>query len=182
VVRVTVQAAAGRMPVVAGTGFNGPLGADMAKRAEKAGPGASWRCLLITTTRRSKAWPPTTRKSAPPPPCRSWSIAAIGPSSRQAWWRAWRTRPTLTFWKDGQGDVRKYQRIMQSVGDRLAWLGGLGDDCVPGYFAVGVQAYRPAFQHRPAHFPGTGGGRPGSRFRAARRLDEKVRPSALRPA
>src|ERR1700680_1561379 len=35
--RVTVQAAAGRMPVVAGTGFNGPLGADMAKRAEKAG-------------------------------------------------------------------------------------------------------------------------------------------------
>src|SRR5580658_2192304 len=37
VVRVTVQAAAGRMPVVAGTGFNGPLGADMAKRAEKAG-------------------------------------------------------------------------------------------------------------------------------------------------
>jgi 5-dehydro-4-deoxyglucarate dehydratase len=30
---------------------------------------------------------------------------------------------------------------MQSVGDRLAWLGGLGDDCVPTYFAVGVQAY-----------------------------------------
>jgi 5-dehydro-4-deoxyglucarate dehydratase len=49
--------------------------------------------------------------------------------------------PTLTFWKDGQGDARKYQRIMQSVGDRLAWLGGLGDDCVPAYFAVGVQAY-----------------------------------------
>src|SRR5580692_10460340 len=42
VVRVTVEAAAGRMPVVAGTGFNGPLGADMAKRAEKAGAG----CIL----------------------------------------------------------------------------------------------------------------------------------------
>src|ERR1700722_4586240 len=37
VVRVTVQAAAGRMPVVAGTGYNGPLGVDMAQRAEKAG-------------------------------------------------------------------------------------------------------------------------------------------------
>jgi 5-dehydro-4-deoxyglucarate dehydratase len=49
--------------------------------------------------------------------------------------------PTLTFWKDGQGDARKYQRIMHAVGDRLAWLGGLGDDCVPAYFAVGVQAY-----------------------------------------
>jgi 5-dehydro-4-deoxyglucarate dehydratase len=27
------------------------------------------------------------------------------------------------------------------VGDRLAWFGGLGDDCVPEYFAIGVQAY-----------------------------------------
>ena len=35
----------------------------------------------------------------------------------------------------------KYQRIMQHVGSRLAWLGGLGDDCVPAYFAIGVQAY-----------------------------------------
>src|ERR1700722_17062282 len=42
VVRVTVQAAAGRMPVVAGTGFNGPLGIDIAKRAEKAGA----ECIL----------------------------------------------------------------------------------------------------------------------------------------
>jgi 5-dehydro-4-deoxyglucarate dehydratase len=49
--------------------------------------------------------------------------------------------PTLAAWKDGQGDVRKYQRIMQFNGDRLAWYGGLGDDCVPGYFAAGVQAY-----------------------------------------
>jgi 5-dehydro-4-deoxyglucarate dehydratase len=30
---------------------------------------------------------------------------------------------------------------MQFNGDRLAWYGGLGDDCVPGYFAIGVQAY-----------------------------------------
>src|SRR5271163_2433678 len=42
VVRVTVKAAAGRMPVVAGTGFNGPIGADMARRAAKAGA----ECIL----------------------------------------------------------------------------------------------------------------------------------------
>jgi 5-dehydro-4-deoxyglucarate dehydratase len=30
---------------------------------------------------------------------------------------------------------------MQYNGDRLAWYGGLGDDCVPTYFAAGVQAY-----------------------------------------
>jgi 5-dehydro-4-deoxyglucarate dehydratase len=49
--------------------------------------------------------------------------------------------PSLSFWKDGQGDARKYQRIMSVVGDRLAWVGGIGDDCVPAYFAVGVQAF-----------------------------------------
>src|SRR5580693_7504296 len=37
VVRVTVDAAAGRMPVVAGTGYNATMGADIARRAEKAG-------------------------------------------------------------------------------------------------------------------------------------------------
>src|SRR5260370_25315604 len=30
---------------------------------------------------------------------------------------------------------------MNELGDRLAWFGGLGDDCVPEYFAIGVQAY-----------------------------------------
>ena len=30
---------------------------------------------------------------------------------------------------------------MNYNGDRLAWFGGLGDDCAPGYFAIGVQAY-----------------------------------------
>jgi len=49
--------------------------------------------------------------------------------------------PTLVGWKDGQGNIRQYQRIMERCGDRLAWFGGLGDDCVPGYFAIGVQAY-----------------------------------------
>src|SRR5437870_13529389 len=37
VVRVTVQAVAGRMPVVAGAGYNAALGAQIARRAEKAG-------------------------------------------------------------------------------------------------------------------------------------------------
>jgi 5-dehydro-4-deoxyglucarate dehydratase len=49
--------------------------------------------------------------------------------------------PTLAAWKEGQGDIRRYQRIMNYNGDRLAWFGGLGDDCVPGYFAIGVQAF-----------------------------------------
>src|SRR5262249_44049129 len=42
VARVTVQAAGGRMPVVAGTGYNSAIGAEIARRVEKAGAD----CLL----------------------------------------------------------------------------------------------------------------------------------------
>src|SRR5579862_2709604 len=36
VVRTTVEAVNGRMPVVAGTGFNTPIGSELARRAERA--------------------------------------------------------------------------------------------------------------------------------------------------
>lgn len=142
VVRVTVQAAAGRMPVVAGTGFNGPLGADIARRAEKAGAD----CILALPPYYSHApfagivdyYRQIGAATALPLMVysRDWAVFTPDMVARLA-----DQVPSLTFWKDGQGDARKYQRIMQSVGDRLAWLGGLGDDCVPSYFAVGVQAY-----------------------------------------
>lgn len=142
VVRVTVQAVAGRMPVVAGTGFNGPLGAGMAKRAESAGA----ECILALPPYYSHApfeglidyYRQIGAATGLPLMVysRDWAVFTPAMVARLA-----DQVPTLTFWKDGQGDARKYQRIMQSVGDRLAWLGGLGDDCVPAYFAVGVQAY-----------------------------------------
>src|SRR5689334_24691472 len=37
VVRVTVEATQGRMPVVAGTGYNAAIGSDIARRAENVG-------------------------------------------------------------------------------------------------------------------------------------------------
>jgi 5-dehydro-4-deoxyglucarate dehydratase len=49
--------------------------------------------------------------------------------------------PTLIAWKDGQGDVRRYQMIINRLGDRLCWIGGAGDDTVPGYYSIGVRAY-----------------------------------------
>jgi 5-dehydro-4-deoxyglucarate dehydratase len=142
VVRVTVEAAAGRMPVVAGAGFNGPLGADMAKRAEKAGAD----CILTLPPYYSNApfegliayYQEVGAATSLPLMVYSRDWAVFTPVMVE---RLADRVPTLTFWKDGQGDARKYQRIMHSLGDRLAWLGGLGDDCVPAYFAVGVQAY-----------------------------------------
>ena len=142
VVATTVKAVAGRMPVVAGTGFNLPIGRDMAIRAERAGA----QCLL--------ALPPY-YISAPEDGLFAYyqGIGAATDLPLMIYSRDWAVFtpemvarladrvPTLVAWKDGQGDVRRYQKIMNFNGDRLAWLGGLGDDCVPGYFAVGVQAF-----------------------------------------
>ena len=141
VVRVSVQSA-GNMPVVAGTGFNVPIGVDMAKRAARAGA----KCLLIL---------PPYYNNAPTEGLFDYYVA-IGQATDlpvMVYSRDWAVfspemvakladrMPTLTAWKDGQGNVRAYQRIMQYNGDRLAWYGGLGDDNVPGYFSIGVQAY-----------------------------------------
>ncbi|MFL6416093.1 MAG: 5-dehydro-4-deoxyglucarate dehydratase [Bryobacteraceae bacterium] len=142
VVEATVKTVNGRLPVVAGTGYNQPLGRDLARRAERAGAA----CIL--------ALPPYYIQapeeglfayyeaigSATGLPflvySRDWVVFSPEMVARLA-----DRVPTLAGWKEGQGDVRRYARIMQHNGDRLAWFGGLGDDCVPGYFAVGVQAF-----------------------------------------
>jgi 5-dehydro-4-deoxyglucarate dehydratase len=141
VVRVTVKAA-GKMPVVGGTGYNSVTGADMARRCEKAGA----ECLLVLPPYYINApeaglfdYYETIGRASGLPMfvySRDWAVFTPSQVARLA-----ERAPTLAGWKDGQGIARKYQRIMQEVGDRLAWFGGLGDDCVPEYFAIGVQAY-----------------------------------------
>ncbi len=142
VVRMSVDAVAGRMPIVAGTGFNTPIGVDMAKRAEKAGA----ECLLVLPPYYSGApeeglfayYEAIGNATGLPIMIysREWAVFTPDQVARLA-----DRIPSLVAWKDGQGNGMKYQRIMQKVGDRLAWLGGLGDDCVPTYFSIGVQAY-----------------------------------------
>lgn len=142
VIATTVKAVNGRMPVVAGTGFNVAFGTEIARRAQKAGA----QCLLVLPPYYTGApedglfdyYKMIGRATALPLMVysRDWAVFSPEMVARLA-----DLVPTLAGWKDGQGDVRKYQRIMNHNGDRLAWFGGLGDDCVPGYFAIGVQAY-----------------------------------------
>ncbi len=142
VVKVSVDATHGRMPVVAGTGYNAAIGADIARRAERAGADI----ILVL---------PPYYVNAPEAGLFEY-YKAIGNATGlplMIYSRDWAVftpdmvgrlcdqLPSLGAWKDGQGNGRVYQRIMQQNGDRLAWFGGLGDDCVPTYFAVGVQAY-----------------------------------------
>lgn len=142
VVKVSVDAAAGRMPVIAGTGYNAPIGVDIAKRAAKAGAS----CLLVLPPYYATApeeglfqYYEAIGKATDLPMIiysREWASFTPVQVARLA-----ERVPNLVAWKDGQGNGPKYRRIMDFVGDRLAWLGGLGDDSVPTYFSVGVQAY-----------------------------------------
>jgi 5-dehydro-4-deoxyglucarate dehydratase len=142
VVKVTVDATAGRMPVVAGTGYNLPIGCDIARRVERAGAdvvlvlppyynGAPEGGLFSFYEAIGKATGLPLMVYS-----RDWAVFSPQQVARLA-----ERVPSLGAWKDGQGNGRVYQRIMQYNGDRLAWYGGLGDDCVPTYFAAGVQAY-----------------------------------------
>lgn len=142
VVRVAVSATKKRMPVVAGVGFSSVIGADMARRMEKAGadallvmppyyinaPEAGWIDYYKTIADATGL--PLALYS------RDWAAFTPDQVARLA-----DAVPSLDIWKDGQGNIRMYQRIMSKLGDRLAWVGGLGDDCAGGYWSIGVQAY-----------------------------------------
>jgi 5-dehydro-4-deoxyglucarate dehydratase len=142
VVRRTVAVVDGKMPVIGGVGFNARIASEMAREMEKSGADA----LLVMPPYYTNA--PTeglfdyyaaVGKSTGLPLSiysRDWAVFTPDMVARLA-----EKVPSLQIWKDGQGDARRYQKIMAKVGDRLAWLGGLGDDCIVPYFAIGVQGY-----------------------------------------
>jgi 5-dehydro-4-deoxyglucarate dehydratase len=141
VVQATVEEVNGRVPVMAATGFNPPIGAQLAREALAAGA----QGIL--------AFPPYY-----PNPDDEGMIAyyrGIGQATSLGlliYSRDWfhpapalverlAQIPNLIAWKDGQGDMRRYQMIRQRIGDRLHWIGGAGDDLVPAYYALGIRTY-----------------------------------------
>jgi 5-dehydro-4-deoxyglucarate dehydratase len=129
------------VPVIAGVGFGQRLAVEMAQAAEKAGAdgvlafppyypdaeedglfeyyhaiGAATRLGMLIYSRDWATFSPEMVER----------LAAI---------------PTLVGWKDGQGDIRRLQMIMNRVGSRLHWIGGAGDDMVAAYFSVGITTF-----------------------------------------
>jgi 5-dehydro-4-deoxyglucarate dehydratase len=142
VVQETVAAFAGGAPVIAGVGGSLPVAVAMAKRAAAAGahgilalpphyPGAPDEGMIDYYRAIGQATPLGMLVYG-----RDWFNPGPELVARLA-----AAIPTLIAWKDGIGDLRRYQMIKQRVGDRLAWVGGAGDDMVPGYYAMGLRAY-----------------------------------------
>ncbi|MEO6787394.1 MAG: dihydrodipicolinate synthase family protein, partial [Chthoniobacteraceae bacterium] len=142
VVKATLEEVKGRHPVLAGVGFSPQTAVDMARSCTAAGvdgilifppyyPGdandegffAYYRNVAAATKRGVLIY---SRDHA------NFSPAAV---ARLA------TIPNFTAYKDGQGDIRRFQQIITRVGSRLHWIGGAGDDCVPAYYSLGVRTY-----------------------------------------
>jgi 5-dehydro-4-deoxyglucarate dehydratase len=142
VVKATVEEVRGRIPVIAGTGFNQQMAVAFAQQSERSGADAILALPPYYPNADEEAL--------------SEYYAAIGGATSlglfvysRDWVNpgpAWVERlaakiPTLVAWKDGQGDIRRYEQIMNRVGDRLYWIGGVGDDCVPAYYSIGIRTY-----------------------------------------
>jgi 5-dehydro-4-deoxyglucarate dehydratase len=141
VIRATVEVTRGRVPVIAGVGFGSRLGADLAGNAEQAGadgilifppyyPNADdeglfayYRAIAAATSLGILIY------------SRDWAYFTPSLVERLT------AMPNLVAWKDGQGDIRRLQAIMNRVGDRLRWIGGAGDDMVSAYYSIGIRAY-----------------------------------------
>ena len=141
VVEATLEEAAGRLPVIAGIGFAGGLAKRLASQAADCGvagvlafppyyPNAEMDGLVdyyssiaessgLGVLIYSRDWANFT-------PAQAGRLAEI---------------PGVVAWKDGTADIRRYQMIRERLGAKLHWIGGAGDDMVPGYYGIGIRAY-----------------------------------------
>jgi 5-dehydro-4-deoxyglucarate dehydratase len=139
--RLVVEAVGGRVPVIAGVGYNLALAQELARDAEKAGADA----ILVLPHYYGRAEDdglyayyagiahsvgiaifPYARDAAVFSPRLVARLAEI---------------PNVIAYKDGQADLRAWTRIREYVGDRLVWLAGVGDDMVNSYFAAGAEGF-----------------------------------------
>jgi len=141
VIKTTVETIAGNAPVIAGVGFNQSLAVAMAQAAEECGadgilalppyyPQADNQGMLEYYRAIGRATNLGMLIYS-----RDWAVFSAEMVERLT------SIPALIAWKDGQGDVRRYQMIINRLGDRLCWIGGAGDDTVPGYYSIGVRTY-----------------------------------------
>jgi 5-dehydro-4-deoxyglucarate dehydratase len=142
VVKTTLDEVRGKVPVIAGVGINPPIASELARSAAGAGvdgilafppyyPSADdegvvayYRAIGEATKLGLLIY---TRDWFNPKPALVEKLAS--------------NIPNLIAWKDGQADLRRYQMIRLRLGDRLHWIGGAGDDMVPGYYSMGIRTY-----------------------------------------
>ena len=69
------------------------------------------------------------------PYARDWAVFSPDLMARLA------EQANVVAYKDGSADLRLWARIRARLGDRLVWVGGVGDDMVHTYFAAGAEGF-----------------------------------------
>jgi 5-dehydro-4-deoxyglucarate dehydratase len=142
VTQATVEEVQGKVPVISGAGVNLPLAVELARQSAQLGGDAilAFPPYYPNADEEGLAEYYAAIGAATSLPLLVYSRDWFNPTP--TWVEKLAARvPTLTAWKDGQGDIRRCQQIMGRVGDRLHWIGGAGDDCVPSYYSIGIRAY-----------------------------------------
>ena len=141
VIELTAHAIEDRVPVIAGVGFGQRLAVEMAQAAEKAGADG----IL--------AFPPYYPQAEEDGLFEYYRLIGEATSLGMVIYsRDWATFspamverltaiPTLVAWKDGHGDIRRLQAIINRIGERLHWIGGAGDDMVAAYYSIGIRTF-----------------------------------------
>ena len=142
VVETTVEIVNGKAPVIAGVGFNQMLAIELAKQSAEAGADAILALPPYYPNADDEGLVEYYRAIGDATELglliysRDWANFSPAMVERLA-----ANIPSLVAWKDGQGDIRRFQMIINRVGDRLYWVGGAGDDTVPGYYSIGIRTY-----------------------------------------
>ncbi|MBI3709474.1 MAG: 5-dehydro-4-deoxyglucarate dehydratase [Proteobacteria bacterium] len=147
VAAAAVGAAAGRVPIIVGTGYGTAMAIEFAKAAEQAGADAVLvlpQYLLLAEQegiyRHIEAL------------CRAIRIGVIVYNRDNCLFaadtlaRLAESCPNLIGFKDGHGDIEQLVRIRQTLGERLVYVGGMPTAeifAVP-YFAAGFTTYSSA--------------------------------------
>src|SRR5574341_661719 len=119
VVETTVEIVNGKAPVIAGVGFNQMLAIEMAKQSAKAGADAILALPPYYPNADDEGLDEYYRSIGDATQLglliysRDWANFSPAMVERLA-----AKIPSLVAWKDGQGDIRRFQMIINRVGDR----------------------------------------------------------------
>jgi 5-dehydro-4-deoxyglucarate dehydratase len=139
--RTAVEAAAGRAAVICGVGGKLREASALACEAERAGAAG---ILMLPAAYGPAADDGLLAYYAGIaravgigvlPYARDWAVFTPDLVARLA------EVPNVVAYKDGSADLRLWARIRARVGERLVWIGGVGDDMVHTYFAAGAEGF-----------------------------------------
>jgi 5-dehydro-4-deoxyglucarate dehydratase len=142
VAQTAVEEVAGRVPVLAGAGFNVPVAVEVAKQAAQVGVSGILAFPPYYPSQEDDGLIAYYKAIAAATPLGLliYSRDGFNPSPALVEKLAQQI-PNLVAWKDGQADIRRYQMIRQRLGNRLHWIGGAGEDMVPAYYSIGIRTF-----------------------------------------